>query len=73
MPLLNNPFIKKVLNLLPSKVVGDRLKMTIVWVAILFCTAFMMKAEASEGAEGSFRLTDNIVAKKKSGEGRLPG
>ena len=34
----------------------------IVWVAVLFCTAFMMKAEAFEG---SFQLTVNIVAQKE--------
>ena len=61
-PLIKNPFIKKALSRLPSKVAGDRLKMTIVWVAILFCTAFMMKAEAFEG---SFQLTVNIVAQKE--------
>ena len=61
-PLLNNPFIKKVIDFLPLKVVGGSLKMTIVWVAVLFCTAFMMKAGAYEG---SFQLTDNIVTQKE--------
>ena len=61
-PLINNPFIKKALSCLPSKVAGDRLKMTFVWVAVLFCAAFMMKAEAFEG---SFQLTVNNVAQKE--------
>ena len=61
-PLIKNPFIKKALSCLPSKVMGGSLKMTIVWVPVLFCTAFMMKAEAFEG---SFQLTVNIVAQKE--------
>ena len=61
-PLLNNPFIKKVTSFLPSKIVGGRMMMTIVWVAILVFAAFMMKSEASEQ---SFLQADNNVVTQK--------
>ena len=54
-PLLNNLLLKKGL--------GDRLKMTLVWVGILFCTAFLMKVEASEV---SFQLPDNVFTQGKT-------
>jgi hypothetical protein len=61
-PLLNNPFIKKVISFVSSKILGDRLKITIVWVAILFCAAFMMKAEAFAH---NFQPKDNVVTQKE--------
>ena len=61
-PLLNNPFIKKAKSCCLSRTIRDRLKMTLVWIAVLFCAAYMMKSEASER---SFQLNDNVVTQNK--------